>query len=70
MSTTEHITIAITADMFPCPACGGTPTGTIDTLVCRWGPPRDRYRLGWERPGHPGDALPGRAPGPVLREWP
>ncbi len=64
MSTTEHITIAITADMFPCPACGGTPTGTIDTLVCRWSMDRHGTVTDWDgndldtqetlyRDGHP-----------------
>ncbi len=36
MSTTDHPTIAMRPDMFPCPACGGLPIGTIDMIVCRW----------------------------------
>ncbi len=36
MSTTHHAAIAMRPDMFPCPACGGLPIGTIDTIVCRW----------------------------------
>jgi len=26
----------ITPGLFPCPACGGDPVGTIDTLICHW----------------------------------
>ncbi len=48
MSTRDHATSALRPDMIACPACGGLPIGTIDTLVCRWSVDRDGEVTDWQ----------------------
>ncbi len=48
MSGTEQALLPITAAMFPCPACGASAVGTIDTLVCRWSTGADGEVTDWQ----------------------
>ncbi len=48
MNGTEQARLPITADMFPCPACGAAAVGTIDTLVCRWSTAADGEVTDWQ----------------------
>jgi len=48
MSGTEQSLLPITAAMFPCPACGASAVGTIDTLVCRWSTGADGEVTDWQ----------------------
>ncbi len=72
MNGTEQARLPITADMFPCPACGAAAVGTIDTLVCRWSTAADGEVTAWQ--GNDLDTQerfgPGWPPGPGLRERP